>query len=227
MAEPDLTIIYLVLGALAILCIGFFGGRFGDLNWRCTIYRRFTKKNWAVLNTLDKSGRLIMQSLTEHDDGLASKGNAKWLVPKQSVYEAMQGNPSEGKDKKGPSVYFRSGAPNIFVNYDSRLPLAIMDPYNESYTKVKPFEFGGWLEGWTNNQVQKRTISKDILKILLYIVIVGLVINLVMTFISNNTAGEAVKACKGISVPAPSPTNTQPGKVVNGSLVIPAPSSSG
>jgi hypothetical protein len=176
------TLIY-GLGALAgvvFLIATFYIGRLFDIEFRCRQMRNFLKKNYIVINKVQKNRLTIIKIIINADSDVVFDSNRLWasvqgklynttvrdnLPIKSLINEAL--NQSEPIDIETKLIW-QSGTPCLYVDNDSSIPLT----FHAQEAQVKPDEVGAGINAWNAVQKAKLLAQFDQKQLFTWIIII-------------------------------------------------------
>lgn len=212
----ELDVLIVIFTTAFVLVLGVVMGRLFDVNWRCNIMRRFTRKNYVVLNITDKDGKYILSKVVNVEQDTISVGNEMWAVTRGRIYAKK--NLHSGFLIGSKDIKFESGAPNVYVNRESITPVDFY-PTSSPDEIIKPAEVGSTLKAWIANQLAKALASIQKTQIFLIIIIVLVVLNLLISAYGAFQAADNGKKLDAIQA-AVTPISSINGQLQNGTLVI-------
>lgn len=213
-AETDVIVVIFLTAIVSL--VGFFGGRLFDIDWRCNQMRRFLRKDYIVVNVVDKDAKYILSKIVNKEEDAIVVGNDMWAVTRGRIYSKKK--ISMGFEISARDVRFESGAPNVYVTREAITP-ADFYPTGSEDDIIKPSEVGATLKAWVANQLAKALASIKNTQLYLIVLIVLVALNLIIsgyTAISLGTLDKKVDTIQGAITPI---TNTG-GKIQNGAVVI-------
>lgn len=185
----DLILIYTgVIGAILCIGLGFIVGRMLDLPFRIKTLRRFLKKDYGILNIVNRDAKTIKSIMVNFANDVIQNGTEIWIIEKGHIYR-------KDKREKGDyvtetNVRWEEGVPCVYVDHDS---LKCIDFYPDT-SNIRPAEAGSTLMSWITNQVNKAMSSQMNIRTLLLIAIGVAAGALILSYLSwsatNNLAGQ-------------------------------------
>ena len=203
-----------LVGVLA-LPVGYFIGRIFDVYWRCKQMRRWLRKNYVVLNLINKDGRTISARVKDASNDIITDGTKMWVVVKNRVF--IKGKATSGWNIENKMVRWEEGCPVLYVNEDGILPLSFF----QEEENVKPQEVGSTFLAFIFNEINKGlTATKSIQTYLIICMLLALVAA-GLSFLNMDKLTAMEKSINTIQLQLTGKTIVPTGgSMQNGSLVI-------
>lgn len=67
---------------------GFLLGKWTDMVFRVKMYRKIKKKEYFIMNVVNKDKQTIWKKIVSEKNGFIDLGNKMWIFNKQSIWRA-------------------------------------------------------------------------------------------------------------------------------------------
>jgi Na+-transporting NADH:ubiquinone oxidoreductase subunit NqrC len=212
----DVTIYgVMIVGGLITVLLGFIIGKLQDSKFLCKQLRQFTKKNYIVLNIVDKDKRGMISKVVNADSDMIDTGGYTWFAKRNQIYRSMNEGINLENLKENMNfevedltayidlnlnsfkvsqrtIKWEEGVPVIYVDRDNVKPLDFFQPDNSG---VKPNELSPANRSWVANQIAKDQAQSQMLVLL---VVGALLFSGVAAFFAYTVNGNLEKMQKQI-----------------------------
>ena len=173
-------ILAVFIGACFFIPIGLFiGMMLGNPYIRCRILRKMRKRDYAIVNFIQKDGRHIDTKIKNLEEDVVIHGSRLWIIQRRKIYSVDADGSKVFQAKIDPEgVYTIADVPVVFLDVENMFPVTF---HREEQENIDPQQAGATLLGWVNNQITKRGKSlRDVMFIVINIVLS--VMNLVILY---------------------------------------------
>ena len=214
MADVDTTFISIIVVIFVILGFGaYLFGMWSNVIWRCKQLRSFLKKNYIIINLLDKDKKGIVQAVVNAVKGKIIYRDFTWYITEGSIWRLIEISAEKevpdakpgAKDSsrllsKEPkhhnfmdNIVHVEGVPMVFLDMDTLMPVG----FENSTAKVKANEISAFLQAdWMNEYAKMQAQNKQMSLLLILAVILSLA-TIVVCYVMIGGVDQKVSAVQG------------------------------
>jgi len=201
MADMTAEQIYAIL-ALAAIFVGYLGGRFQDIRWRCLMLRRLLRKNYVVVEVAPAGSRMQTAFVVNADDGKVQVGEQMWVLANGHIY--VEGNAKQGfwitKDVVVSETLGIEGAvPVLYVDTSNVKPRN----FEDSKAEVSAGEYASNAKKYLANEKAKIMAAQNTTNLIIILILIGALAGAAFSFMAMDKANQLEKKIDALNPPAP------------------------
>lgn len=187
--------------------IGFLLGRIQDPLWRCLMLRRFTKKNYIVVNARNQGMRLTTSFVVNAENGELHIGNNAWVLGKGRIY--LKNNERFGfsltkEVAHAESLGLEGAVPIVYVDTNDVKPLF----FQGDEAAVSAGEYAANGKKYLANEKAKIMAQQNVSNIITYLILLLALVAAGASFMTFDKMNQQEKAAQAGAPVSPEANQT-------------------